>query len=152
MIRVVNPGSRIQMLTFSHPGSRIQGSKRYPIPDPGSGSATLLAEIDSFLRDTRYCTVYRITHSSYQILYSVQDYSQLLPDTVQCTGLLTALMFTDKKNRSYTFVRVEHAHRICNYYCESGSGRIRIFLLNRSDKDPVPFVNPYLNPSYLHKT
>jgi hypothetical protein len=24
------------MLTFSHPGSRIQGSKRYPIPDPGS--------------------------------------------------------------------------------------------------------------------
>jgi hypothetical protein len=22
------------MLTFSHPGSRIQGSKRHPIPDP----------------------------------------------------------------------------------------------------------------------
>jgi hypothetical protein len=42
MIRVVHPGSRILMLTFSHPGSRIQGSKRYPIPDPGSGSATLL--------------------------------------------------------------------------------------------------------------
>jgi hypothetical protein len=41
MIRVVHPGSRILMLTFSHPGSRIQGSKRYPIPDPGSGSATL---------------------------------------------------------------------------------------------------------------
>jgi hypothetical protein len=40
-----DPGcsSRIRMLTFSHPdpGSRIQGSKRYPIPDPGSGSATL---------------------------------------------------------------------------------------------------------------
>ncbi len=30
------------MLTFSHPGSRIQGSKRHPISDPGSGSATLL--------------------------------------------------------------------------------------------------------------
>ncbi len=29
------------LLTFSHPGSRIQGSKRHPIPDPGSGSATL---------------------------------------------------------------------------------------------------------------
>jgi hypothetical protein len=29
------------MLTFSHPGSRIQGSKRHPIPDPGSGPATL---------------------------------------------------------------------------------------------------------------
>jgi len=41
MIRVVHPGSRIRMLTFSHPGSRIQGSKRHPIPDPGSGSATL---------------------------------------------------------------------------------------------------------------
>jgi hypothetical protein len=28
--------------TFFHPGSRIQGSKRHPIPDPESGSATLL--------------------------------------------------------------------------------------------------------------
>ncbi len=27
MIRVVHPGSRILMLTFFHPGSRIQGSK-----------------------------------------------------------------------------------------------------------------------------
>ncbi len=38
-----DPGcsSRIRMLTFSHPGSRIQGSKRHQIPDPGSGSATL---------------------------------------------------------------------------------------------------------------
>ncbi len=34
MIWVVHPGSRIRMLTFSHPGSRIQGSKRHPIPDP----------------------------------------------------------------------------------------------------------------------
>jgi hypothetical protein len=33
------------MLTFSHPGSRIQGSKRHPIPDPGSGSATLVKNI-----------------------------------------------------------------------------------------------------------
>jgi hypothetical protein len=32
MIRVVHPGSRIRMLTF-YP-SRIQGSKRHPIPDP----------------------------------------------------------------------------------------------------------------------
>jgi hypothetical protein len=46
MIRVVHPGSRILMLTFFHPGSRIQGSKRYPIPDPGSGSATLLGGQD----------------------------------------------------------------------------------------------------------
>ena len=31
-----DPGcsSRIRMLTFSHPGSRIQGSKKHPIPDP----------------------------------------------------------------------------------------------------------------------
>ncbi len=34
MIRVVHPGSRIRMLTFSHPGSRIQGVKKHPIPDP----------------------------------------------------------------------------------------------------------------------
>jgi hypothetical protein len=40
MIRVVHPVSRIRILTFTHPGSRIQGSKRHPIPDPGSGSAT----------------------------------------------------------------------------------------------------------------
>jgi hypothetical protein len=31
MIRVVHPRSRIRMLTFSHPGSRIQGSKRHRI-------------------------------------------------------------------------------------------------------------------------
>ncbi len=37
-----DPGcsSRIRMLTF-YP-SRIQGSKRHPIPNPGSGSATLV--------------------------------------------------------------------------------------------------------------
>jgi hypothetical protein len=28
---------------FAHPGSRIQGSKRHRIPDPGSGSATLVS-------------------------------------------------------------------------------------------------------------
>jgi hypothetical protein len=30
------------MLTFSHPGSRIQGSKKYPIPDPGSATLDFL--------------------------------------------------------------------------------------------------------------
>jgi hypothetical protein len=30
------------MIRVVHPGSRIQGSKRHPISDPGSGSATLL--------------------------------------------------------------------------------------------------------------
>jgi hypothetical protein len=44
MIWVVHPGSRFRMLTFFHPGSRIQGSKRHPIPDPGSGSATLIVK------------------------------------------------------------------------------------------------------------
>jgi hypothetical protein len=35
-----DPGcsSRIRMLTFSHPRSRIQGSKRHLIPDPGSAT------------------------------------------------------------------------------------------------------------------
>jgi hypothetical protein len=43
MMRVVHPGFRIRMLTFSHPASRIPdpGVKKHPIPDPGSGSATL---------------------------------------------------------------------------------------------------------------
>ena len=30
------------MLTFSHPRSWIQGSKRHPIPDPGSATLDLL--------------------------------------------------------------------------------------------------------------
>jgi hypothetical protein len=34
------PESWIRILTFSHKGSWIQGSKRHPIPDPGS--ATLI--------------------------------------------------------------------------------------------------------------
>ncbi len=41
MIRVVHPGSRILMLTFSHPGSRIPDPGVKKVPDPGSGSATL---------------------------------------------------------------------------------------------------------------
>jgi hypothetical protein len=44
-----HPGSRIRIFPsripvpdfFTHPGSRIQGSKRHRIPDPRSGSATL---------------------------------------------------------------------------------------------------------------
>ncbi len=39
MILVVRPG------LFTHPGSRIQGSKRHPIQDPGSGFATLLITV-----------------------------------------------------------------------------------------------------------
>jgi hypothetical protein len=34
MIRVVNPGSRILMLTVSHPGSRDQKGTQLRIPDP----------------------------------------------------------------------------------------------------------------------
>ncbi len=39
MIRVVHPGSRILMLTFSH--SRIPDPGVKKVPNPGSGSATL---------------------------------------------------------------------------------------------------------------
>jgi hypothetical protein len=41
MIRVVHPGSRIRMLTFSHPGFRIPDPGFKKSPNPGSGSATL---------------------------------------------------------------------------------------------------------------
>jgi hypothetical protein len=34
-------GSEIRKKPIPDPGSRIQGSKRHRIPDPGSGSATL---------------------------------------------------------------------------------------------------------------
>ncbi len=43
MIRVVHPGSGCWIST--HPGSRIQGSKRHRIPDPRSASATLLTTV-----------------------------------------------------------------------------------------------------------
>jgi hypothetical protein len=42
MIRDVLPGSRIRILIFlPHPGSRIQGSKRRWIPDPGSATLSI---------------------------------------------------------------------------------------------------------------
>jgi hypothetical protein len=58
MIRVVHPGSRIQMLTFygNHPGSRIQWSKRHRIPDPDHqhcwecGSGSINIKIDQNLQ------------------------------------------------------------------------------------------------------
>ncbi len=36
MIRVVHPGSRIRMLTFSHPGSRNSDTGVKKAPNPGS--------------------------------------------------------------------------------------------------------------------
>jgi hypothetical protein len=47
MIRVVHPGPWIRMLTFSHPGSRIQGSKKAPNP----GSRIRIRNTDFF----KYC-------------------------------------------------------------------------------------------------
>jgi hypothetical protein len=41
-IWVWDPGSEIREKPIPDPVSRIQGSKRHRIPDPGSGSATLL--------------------------------------------------------------------------------------------------------------
>jgi hypothetical protein len=41
-IWVWDPGSEIRDPEKTYSGSRIQGSKRHRIPDPGSGSATLL--------------------------------------------------------------------------------------------------------------
>jgi hypothetical protein len=40
-IWVWDPGSEIRDPEKTYSGSRIQGSKRHRIPDPGSGSATL---------------------------------------------------------------------------------------------------------------
>jgi hypothetical protein len=37
-----DPGSGIRKKSIPDPGARIQGSKRHRIPDPGSGSATLV--------------------------------------------------------------------------------------------------------------
>jgi hypothetical protein len=42
------PGSGIRKKPIPDLGSRIQGSKRHRIPDPGSGSATLVFAISGF--------------------------------------------------------------------------------------------------------
>jgi hypothetical protein len=42
---VWDPESEIRKKTIPDPESRIQGSKRNRIPDPGSGSATLLPKL-----------------------------------------------------------------------------------------------------------
>jgi hypothetical protein len=39
---VWDPGSEIRDPEKTYSGSRIQGSKRHRVPDPGSGSATLM--------------------------------------------------------------------------------------------------------------
>jgi hypothetical protein len=44
-----DPGSEIRDPEKTHSGTRIPGSKRHRIPDPGSGSATLHA-IDKIFR------------------------------------------------------------------------------------------------------
>ncbi len=65
MIRVVHPGSRIRMLTFSHPGSRIQGSEKHPIPDPGS--ATLPSGIQTIKENLPFLLVETSSPSKIQI-------------------------------------------------------------------------------------
>jgi hypothetical protein len=47
MIRVVHPGSRIRMPTFSHLGSRVQKGtqSRIPDPDPQHGKKSKFLEI-----------------------------------------------------------------------------------------------------------
>ncbi len=47
-----DPGSGIRKKPIPDPGTRIQGSKRHRIPDPGSGSATLGAPV---WRGWRHC-------------------------------------------------------------------------------------------------
>jgi hypothetical protein len=42
MIQDVRPGSRIRILIFTHPGSRIQDSGVKKAPGPGSRAATLI--------------------------------------------------------------------------------------------------------------
>jgi hypothetical protein len=57
MIRIVNPGSRILMLTVSHPGSRDQKGTQLRIPDPdpqhcekGKNYIILLQKKDSSIK------------------------------------------------------------------------------------------------------
>jgi len=80
MIRVVHPGSRIRILTFSHPGSRIQGSKRHPIPDPGSATLENNQKIFTFKRTNLLKT--KINHRTFCLC------TTRIPKTLDSTGSL----------------------------------------------------------------
>ncbi len=60
MIRVVHPGSRIRMLTFSHPGSRGQKGTQSRIPDPDPQHWSLHGSIVS-----RHCFVVSLHRSRF---------------------------------------------------------------------------------------
>jgi hypothetical protein len=62
MIRVVHPGSRIRMLTFSHPGSRGQKGTQSRTPDP----------------DPQHWGKEYTVHSMQYYTYTVQTFSWLL--------------------------------------------------------------------------
>ncbi len=80
MIRVVHSGSRIRILTFSHPGSRIQGSKRHPIPDPGSATLENNQKIFTFTRTNFLKT--KIKHRTFCLC------TTRIPKTLDSTGSL----------------------------------------------------------------
>ena len=65
MIRVVHPGSRILMLTFSHPGSRIPDPGVKKVPNPGSGSATLMNPI---LISTSLIQIHMVLYNNRKII------------------------------------------------------------------------------------
>jgi hypothetical protein len=71
---IPDPGSGIRMLTSSYPGSRIQGSKRHPIPDPGSririrntGFTILAVIVYSWCCSYRFISLLMYSWIEYQI-------------------------------------------------------------------------------------
>jgi hypothetical protein len=83
MIRVVHPGSRIGILTFYHAGSRTQGLKMHLIPDPRSGSATL---------------IYFMVSDMVQKILSVQFYNIISTYNAKIKIILYTFLKFDKKN------------------------------------------------------
>jgi hypothetical protein len=84
-----DPGcsSRIRMLTFSHPGFRIQGSKRHPIPDPGSATLHSMIQlhvnsvwdlpsmpdfIEKYVKYKTFSSRYKLRHSPPFLFLSIR--------------------------------------------------------------------------------
>ncbi len=101
MIRVVHPGSGCWLST--HPRSRIQGLKRHPIPDPGSGSATLILPHGGVVRSLRWtCTDEARPRESRN-----RDYQIVGQHTLPTSSFLAALVK----------ILYQISHTLCSIIC-----------------------------------
>ncbi len=116
MIRVVHPGSWIRMLTSTHPGSRIQGSKRQRIPDPqhwdhwtvfGKGKTKEHSHCQAKQNRTRGCSTYRVCRSGIMELRFLSLEKCSILNMLHDKWTYTVIDSTSHKNVKKTLFPVE---------------------------------------------